>query len=155
MSIMLNMGKKYGRYSNREQKRLQNTQLTNFMNHLHIRHHGNERFTCPRAGICPPEPPPTVFWAESGFWNVWRFEMEIYMKRKGRRPDDAWYQPGVYMPWIHGVFGVLVYRPDPHWAILIKYASTFSLIYVLKRFIPPLHWINHKYFLLNPSTRKR
>ena len=51
---MLNMGKKYGRYSNREQKRLQNTQLTNFMNHLHIRHHGNERFTWPRAWICPP-----------------------------------------------------------------------------------------------------
>ena len=45
-------------------------------------------------------PPPTgLFWAEFLIlrcWDVWRFEMEIYMKRKGRRPC-LWL--GLTVPW--------------------------------------------------------
>ena len=45
MSIMLSMGKKYGRKSQIEHKNVeQNTVLTNFMNHLHTQNCRNELF---------------------------------------------------------------------------------------------------------------
>ena len=59
-------------------------------------------FTSPQGSgyTSAPAPPPTgLFWAEFLIlrcWDVWRFEMEIYMKRKGRRPG-LWL--GLRVPW--------------------------------------------------------